>query len=75
MGCGTKVQREHHASPAFDPPGVLTAKTSKGWGIGAEEEAEGKLDHVFTRIYQGKSVISQEYRLKSNICMFDSGLG
>lgn len=74
MGCGTKVQWEHHASPAFDPLGVLNAKTSKGRGIWGGEEAKEKADGVFTKIYQGKSLISQQYRLKRNICMFDSGL-
>lgn len=73
MGCGTKAQQKHHASPAFDPPGALTVKTSKDRGIWGGEEATEKASGVFTNIYQGKSLISWQYRLKRNIIMFDSG--
>lgn len=58
---------DHHASPAFDPLGLLTAMTSKGrvnWG---GEEAGEKADGTLTNIYCHRSLISQEYRLKRNI--------
>lgn len=74
-GCGAKAQREHHASRAFDPAGLLIAMTSEGTVIWGGEEAEEKADGVFTNIYHRKNLISQEYRLKRNLCMFDSVLG
>lgn len=74
MGCGTKAQWEHHASPAFDPLVLLTALTSKGRVSWGGEEAEEKADGILTNIYCQKSLISQEYRLKRNICIFDNGL-
>lgn len=73
--CGTKAQREHHASLAFDPLGLLSVMTSKGRVVWGGEETEEKADGVLTNIYHRISLISQEYRLKRNICMFDSGLG